>query len=60
MQKEYNCNEKQKCIHVHCKLNGCIHVFAKYIIISTCITDFSNFSIKLSCIRKHVDKSWEF
>lgn len=32
-------NEKQKCIHVHCKLNGCIHVFAKYIIISTCITD---------------------
>lgn len=39
MQKEYNCNEQQKCIHVHCKLNGCIHVFAKYIIISTCITD---------------------
>lgn len=38
--KEYNCynNEKQKCIHAHCKSNGCIHhVFTKYIIIS--ITD---------------------
>lgn len=33
-----NYNEKQKCINVHCKSNGCIqHVFAKYIIIS--ITD---------------------